>query len=365
MAKLAGWRMSAEIGDKKVNVSRTWYRGEDCNFGPEFSNLNEEGAIEKYILHGWVPDAPVIGSRAKVLAVGSCFASHIASYLRKLRGGALKVNDDEGVNLFRWGAGFVNTYTLRQQFEWGLGKRDIESGTLFVENLGNMHGRVHATMVMPTDEDTRAATRKSITESEAFIITLGLSEIWYEKSTGDAFFGAIPSKEFDSDRHGFRVSTVEENRENILAIVDMIREHQPDAPIIFTLSPVPLTATFRPVSCITANTVSKSILRVAVDEALREREGDGMIFYWPSYEIVQELYGLKAYERDRKHIRRPVVGKIMTLFSEHFVEPIVDQPSSEESESSSDSLGSAGSGSVSLSDESSSPSPTRASIAST
>ena len=108
-----------------------------------------------------------------------------------------------------------------------------------------------------------------------------------------------------------------------------MRRHNPRAHIVFTLSPVPLNATFRGVSCVSANSVSKAILRVAVDELLRE-EGHGIIsaspappatppragsetsgamggaeggteggteggeqgrlFYWPAYEMIKEAF---------------------------------------------------------------------------
>ena len=170
------------------------------------------------------------------------------------------------------------------------------------------------------------------------MITLGLAEVWFQKrlrkgreaADGDAQSGgkgggggdhggeeeeeeeeeealwrAVPSDRFDPTRHGFRVSSVQENLQNLRAMVALIRQHVPEAVVVFTrssltltltlaptltipltltltltlkpnptsaptpsqvftLSPVPLSATFRGVSCVTANAVSKSILRVAV-----------------------------------------------------------------------------------------------------
>jgi hypothetical protein len=86
-------------------------------------------------------------------------------------------------------------------------------------------------------------------------------------------------------------------------------------PIIFTLSPVPLKATFRPVSCVTANAVSKAILRAALDEVLRDNDTDDNLFYWPSYEIVTTAFGA-PWEADNRHVRREHLDMIMGLFEE-------------------------------------------------
>ena len=45
-------------------------------------------------------------------------------------------------------------------------------------------------------------------------------------------------------------------------------------------------ATFRNQSCITANSVSKSILRVALDNVLTKYKEDDQ-YYFPSYEITK------------------------------------------------------------------------------
>ncbi|SIR27762.1 GSCFA family protein, partial [Rhizobium sp. RU35A] len=51
------------------------------------------------------------------------------------------------------------------------------------------------------------ATRQIIHATDVFIITLGLSEIWYDKRSGDALWRAVPADLFDEEIHGFRVST--------------------------------------------------------------------------------------------------------------------------------------------------------------
>ena len=110
---------------------------------------------------------------------------------------------------------------------------------------------------------------------------------------------------------------MQENLDNIEAIYNIIRKHKPEATIILTLSPVPLYATFRPVSCITANTVSKAILRAAIDEFYRNHSTDKDLFYWPSYEIIQ-FHGKDGFKDDNRHIN-PVAKKgIMERFEKYY-----------------------------------------------
>ena len=296
----------------------SWYRGSTLNFTPSKLNLTEADALERYIAHGWAPEKPILEPDAGILAVGSCFAQYIAQHLRRRRR-RMRINDGMNCNVLAYGAGFVNTFTLRQQFEWAFGLREIEGSTLFVEHGENQH-ELPGIKLMETTPTVRQVTRQLIESTDAFILTLGLSEVWYERESGDVFFGAVPSDVYDEERHAFRVTTVEENRANLFALYRLLRARKPDSPIIFTLSPVPLTATFRPVSCLTANCVSKAVLRVAVDELLREVDDDPLLYYWPSYEIVTDFFGPdRGYNEDRRHVSPEVVGAIMALFEKRFV----------------------------------------------
>src|SRR6185437_3960544 len=83
-------------------------------------------------------------------------------------------------------------------------------------------------------------------------------------------------------------------------------------------SPIPLTATFRNVPCISANAVSKSILRVAVDELYREiSPADPALFYFPSYDVIMYLFR-NAWELDRRHVRPKFLDFNMMIFERYF-----------------------------------------------
>ena len=54
------------------------------------------------------------------------------------------------------------------------------------------------------------------------------------------FWRGIPSEVFEDDRYAIRLTSVEENEENIRLIVDLVRSVNPSAPIVLTLILGPL-----------------------------------------------------------------------------------------------------------------------------
>jgi hypothetical protein len=80
------------------------------------------------ILHGWLPQAPLIGPETRIAAFGSCFAQHISDWLGQRNFSVLtrKDGDYRAAYVVRFGEGMVNTLALRQQFEWAFEARRLE-----------------------------------------------------------------------------------------------------------------------------------------------------------------------------------------------------------------------------------------------
>ncbi|MEO0360527.1 MAG: GSCFA domain-containing protein [Pseudomonadota bacterium] len=283
---------------------RTWFRGEHTNPLPHDRHFFRDGAIEKFVLKGWLPDEPVIGPETNVTAFGSCFAANISNWLSKRRYNVLNKAEDAGKSyVVECGEGMVNSFVILQQFEWAW------EGKTFDQEL--WHG--YDATAYGYDPEVQARTKAMFDQTDVFILTFGLSEIWYDEPTGNVFWRTIPKDAYDPERHKFRVSTVEENKANMRRIYELIRWHRPEAKVIFTLSPIPLQATFRPNSCMTSNAVSKSILRVAIDETYRELAEENVLHYWPSYELVTDAFG-QPYKHDRRHPEDRVLDYVMMLF---------------------------------------------------
>jgi GSCFA family len=106
----------------------------------------------------------------------------------------------------------------------------------------------------------------------------------------------MPREIHVAERHVSRLTTVEENVTSIRRIIELTREANRDAPIVLTLSPVPLKGTFRGISSFSADCVSKSVLPVAIDQVdvggapgrlllavVRERQVGRGHLTWPAY----------------------------------------------------------------------------------
>ncbi|MEK8031872.1 GSCFA domain-containing protein [Ideonella sp. DXS29W] len=288
-------------------TSATFYRGETTNFYPTDTSLEAPDAVVKYLTQGWMPPRPFVSKTTPIVAFGSCFATNISNYLHK-RGFNVLTRREGSAYVTKMGDGIVNTFAILQQFEWAWLNK-VPQGHFW-------HG--YSAEEFGYDEAVRLETRRLFDTADVFIITLGLSEIWYDEPTGAVFWRAVPLDKFDESRHRFRVSTVEENKRNLHEIRRLIRQFRPDAHIVITISPIPLTATFRPVSCVSANAVSKSILRAAVDEVYREtRPTDTKLHYFPSYDMV--MYGFdNQWRDDRRHVYPHVLTFNMQVFEAYF-----------------------------------------------
>jgi hypothetical protein len=297
--------MTVEEDGVVTKMSRTFWRGENTHFRPRAAGLQKPTALYDHFLRGFMPAEPFIDKDTTVVAFGSCFAQHVSSYLNTL---GFNVASREGkAYVTSMGDGIVNTYAIRQQFEWAWEAR--------VPQVSLWHG--YKAEEFGYDEDVRVATQELFDRADVFIITLGLSEIWYDEPTGEVFWRAVPAEQFDPSRHKFRVASQAENKANILAIHRLIRKHRPRASIVFTLSPIPLAATFRPIGSFPADAVSKASLRSAIDEVIQELSGDKALYYYPAFEVVREAFS-HPYQPDLRHPYLHVLNLNMRAFERYF-----------------------------------------------
>jgi len=158
------------------------------------------------------------------------------------------------------------------------------------------------------------AIKQVLLQSEVFIFTAGLNECW------QMFDGTVISR---NPREGFyhliqhKVLTVQENIDNILSFFNLVKRHNPKFKLVLTLSPVPLLATGRAEThhILEANTHSKAVLRVALEEVVKQHED---IYYLPSYELVTECTE-NPWEPDHRHVTRDTVSRVVSMFKEMFV----------------------------------------------
>jgi len=291
-------------------MGSSFFRGENCNFNPYGKDHCKPDFAAHFVLKGWLPEKPIISETTKVTAFGSCFAQNIGDHLANIGFNTSKQRE-KNIYISSMGEGLVNVHSIAQQFKWAL------EGWKPPSNLWHDYNAEKSDL----SEDIRARTRDVFRGTDVFILTFGLSEIWYDEVSGGVFWRAVPLKHYDASRHKFRVCTFLETKECILEIIGLIRRYVPHAKLIMTVSPIPLIATFRPVSCVTANSVSKSLIRAALDEVLREMEHQNgqNIYYFPAYELINECFPDRFIE-DGRHLHPMIVPSVMGLFEATFCE---------------------------------------------
>lgn len=297
---------------KSSNVRKRWAQGEHVDYWPsKFMGNNDLDGVLEELFAAYAPKSPIFTKQDQILTMGSCFALRIRQWLESNGRGAESLFIPEGLN---------NSFAVRQFIEWALtGNRSHDA--YWYDDLVDGVGKWEC----PQDQrEIKAAFQ----DHAGFIITLGLAEVWRDKATEGVFWRGVPNDIFDKDKHESIVSTVQENVDNIKTIMNLLRENCGNKPIIITLSPVPLNATFQDRPCVVSDCVSKSILRVAIDQALREIN-DENIYYWPSFEYVKWLSAHmplttfggvndKGVEQNCRHVDKDVVGNIISHFSNKF-----------------------------------------------
>jgi len=301
----------------KRRVGSYWWGASRWHEDEVFRYPEERGAfagdlprlMREQILPGHVPSEPLLHADDSVVTLGSCFARELRDHLSQ-RGFAS--------GNFWIPSGLNNTFAILDFISWCVTGSDTGAGFRY-DRFED--GQIRQWL----PQGKRDRYERHLRAAGAFVFTFGLAEVWQDRETKGVFWRGIPEKIFDSDRHVFRLTTVEENEQNILRIVELIRSVNESAPIVLTLSPVPLLATFRGQSCMTADAVSKSVLRVAID--LVENRKLPNVWYWPSFEVVRWAGGhlpWPAYgvpDRRARHVTRYLVAEIIDAFVEAFYTP--------------------------------------------
>src|SRR6185437_4238308 len=122
------------------------------------------------IARGWLPSNPIIGPETRVLAVGSCFARYFTLWLAE--NGFNRAFRHSPYNaMVHYNADFESAAVVAQQFRWAFDELD-PAALLWIDK--NRH------LVAATEEGKREV-RATLEQADVLIITLGLSEIWYDK----------------------------------------------------------------------------------------------------------------------------------------------------------------------------------------
>lgn len=198
------------------------------------------------------------GPKDRILTMGSCFARTMRAWLKERGMSSENISVPSGLN---------NSFAVRQYLEWAI--------------TGKTDGYWYDT---PDKQWEGPEILAELKETSGFIITFGLAEVWRDKETKGVFWRGVPKDRFDEQKHECVLSTVEENVLNMKRIHELLLSLG-DKKVFFTLSPVPLNATFMDRPAIVSDCVSKSTMRVALDLFFSGKPENAL--YWPSFEMVR------------------------------------------------------------------------------
>lgn len=195
---------------------------------------------------------------------------------------------------------------------------ELQPGTWFdPHSAGTKTGSFD--MVSDVRRQISAATAQ-IREADVVFLTLGLVEGWVDTHTGLAMNrvpGGRPLVRL-ADRVKLVIPSYTESLAELDASIALIREVcNPEMRFVITVSPVPFQSTFRPLDVVTANTLSKALLRTMVDELASRCE---YVDYFPSYELVVNSPRPLAWEADMMHVNHKMVAHVMQTFMRSYLQ---------------------------------------------
>lgn len=269
-----------------------------------------------------------------IVAAGSCFAQHIGRQFKAREFNFMDLEPapplliqpnwiDYGFDMYS--ARYGNVYSIRQLVQ--LAKRAFgrfEPIECVWENKGRYYDPFRPSIEKDgfTSESELLQDRKFhlkcvkelILKCEVFVFTFGLTEAWIDKRDG-AVFPSCPGTvagEFNEEICEFHNFSYSEVLDDAMEFINFTKSINPDIKFLFTVSPVPLTATASTQHVLSASTYSKSVLRAVCGELVGKLD---YVDYFPSYELISShpFRGM-FYNPNLRTVASGGVEHVMKLF---------------------------------------------------
>lgn len=256
-----------------------------------------------------------------IFTIGSCFARNIEIVLKRagfeVPALAFELPDNERYSGTKMASGVLNKYTphsMLNEVMFAFGNSDgreflieIDDSLCFDEQL---HANVPVTIERALERraEIRSLYKDAVRRSRVVVVTLGLIESWWD-SKNELFLNETPKKkvlELHPDRFFFKVLDIHETLVSVRDLILTLKANgHPDQKVLLTVSPVPIQRTFSGRDAITANTYSKSALRVAAEMTVSEFD---WVDYYPSFESVTHTDRNLAWKDDLVHVTEEVIA---------------------------------------------------------
>jgi hypothetical protein len=258
----------------------------------------------------------------KIFTIGSCFARNVEESLSQEGLNVLSKDIDVPYDVSAGrNTGLMNKYnpgSIYHELEWALGDIPFKN-----EYLLEIDGKFIDMNLKPGEQSQDLAVArqfrqniesyfKQIKESDVVILTLGMTECWFDEKYNIVLNQPPHPKAIRSEpsRFKFCVLELEDILHYMRKSIDLLLVAN-ISNIFITTSPVALARTFTSSDVITANCISKSLLRVASDILVNEYK---VVHYFPSYETVLYNNSNLCWESDLAHASDYVVTRIINEF---------------------------------------------------
>ncbi len=290
----------------------------------------------------------------KVATAGSCFAQHISKKIRDQGFNFLVTeepigdfpNNAEAKGFYDFTARYGNIYTARQLlqlFDRAFGyfepidKFWKQSDDRFCDPFRpriEPEGFISVKDLLTDRQRHLKAVKQMFLSLDVIVFTLGLTECWISRLDGAAFPIApgVAGGQYIPAKYKFVNFSVDEITTDLKLFISKLRIINSKAKIIFTVSPVPLAATYENRHVFVSTTYSKSVLRVSAEMVSKSHKN---VFYFPSYEIITGQHNRgRFFGEDLRSITQEGVNRVMTLFMSHLTnaEPSVKDELNTESD---------------------------------
>jgi hypothetical protein len=247
----------------------------------------------------------LIGRATRVFTIGSCFANNIARYLQAKGYDVVPYAQAEDLN-----SPFSNAKMLAICAADPALRREYVDH--WVNALYTQEANLDYAAIVEAELAKLEALTRAMRDSEFLIVTCGNVLDYFLQADRDVDtpgprvapkFLSIANNE-DINVRGqltarlkqlgaeFRLGSHAEVGAALTSLYQAIRSINPDANLLLTLSPIPIDSALgiqhpgNP-GAVEIDCISKSLLRVALDELLAAQRGDTRLYYFPSFEIVR------------------------------------------------------------------------------
>ena len=250
-----------------------------------------------------------IGYENRVLALGSCFAAHIA---RKLAGAKFRVAENPSGILF-------NPLSIAAAIRSYADPAPVTRGELGFDGEVLHHFGFHGDFSAPTADEAlqkmnaaRQAGADALRTADRIVLTFGTAWVYKLKSSGKVVSNChrLPEKMFD--RQLLNVGEIVAEWKSLLL---SLWKQNPELKILFTVSPIRHWK-----DGAHGNQLSKATLLLAIDAL--QKEFPEHTAYFPAYEIMMdELREYRFYADDMLHPSTTAIEYIWERFTGSMLSP--------------------------------------------